>query len=179
MDTEKRELIVLDLDGTLITYDSFGKLVKMHLFYPAVLLQTLLRKLRIIDAYTFKCRIVTFLQKKTWCPDLFAQQIIHSFQPEVIQKIEKNITPLSQIILLSASPDVYVSEIAKQMGWAGFGSITGKEYMDPLFHLHGKNKLLFLQKRYPKGVYLYKFAIADSESDLALLEQFENYELLK
>ena len=74
---------------------------------------------------------------------------------------------------------MYVSEIAKQMGWTGLGTITKKDEMNPLFHLHGKNKLLFLQKRYPKGVYLYKFAIADSESDLALLEQFENYELLK
>jgi phosphoserine phosphatase len=175
-----KKINVIDLDKTLIPYDSFRLYVinKIKSGNVRLAIAAVLRKLRFIQAEDFKKKALfnTQLLKKTEEIDKITSNILCSINEEVLEIIKENSDEDIINILCSASPDAYVKKVAEHFNWIGYGSyFNGIDF----YHMWGENKLRFIESKYPSNKYIYNFAISDSESDLKLLKQFKKYELVK
>lgn len=167
---------VIDLDKTLVDFDTFKILIireikKRNL---AIFNLTILRILRLISASNFKKEIQKSIRKKH---DLafftnYANEILQSANPEVIKLIDYYYKQGDINILLSASPDCYVSEVAKQMNWMGKGSYFLKN--GEFYHMARENKINWIKKNFPEEEYEYNLAVSDSKSDIGVFIPFKN-----
>lgn len=177
---EKQAIIVVDLDKTLISVDSLRYLILQNIFYPKVLFYTVLRKLRLINRFFFVKSVFHFIYKKkdTTYFNTFINEIMQKINKPVFDKVINMADNKTNVILLSASPHYYVSKIAERVDWKGYGSTFESSNNTLDNYLYGENKLQFLLKAFPSEKYFYKYAISDSKSDIALLHQFESYDLI-
>ena len=174
-----KKINVIDLDKTLIPYDSFRSYVveKIKSGNIKVLLFSLLRKLRLLSASEFKRKVIlqTSLLINNKDIEHISLKILNSINSEVYDIIIENTDNETINILCSASPDVYVKKVAEHFGWIGLGSFFNDK---KFYHMWGKNKIKFIKEKYPSNEYIYNFAISDSQSDLQLLMQFKKYEII-
>jgi phosphoserine phosphatase len=109
---------------------------------------------------------------------VFIELLIRQINPETFDDIKNKYEGEYYIVILSASPDEYVKDFAKEIGWEGYGSYldakTGKYN-----HLHGAGKLEFLKINFPSSRYSYSYAISDSPKDLEILKMFDSYDLIE
>ncbi|HEV3238435.1 MAG TPA: HAD family hydrolase [Gemmataceae bacterium] len=183
-------LAIFDLDGTLVTRDSFlpfliSYAIKRRRFWPVIVMPVWigLYVLRLISARTVKERLLTLIfnsEKKeniaqhaeTFCRNWVDGHL----RPDLMEKLREHQKAGHRIILLSASPDIYVPRIGKHLGidetvctrvaW-NEGCCTGK-IVGPNCKGEEKVTLLgeYLQvKRLPDTSYAY----GDSKSDLPIL----------
>lgn len=168
---------VIDFDKTLIPFDSFRIYVKLGIkkLNIRTIFFSLLRMFRIINNETFKKKIMglNIINKKEI--ESFKSFLLMSIDNIVLEKIKEHTTNTTINILCSASPDFYVSAIAKELNMIGYGSFFNakKEF----FHMYGKKKVEYILKNYPKRQYHYNYSISDSNTDILLLSLFEESEL--
>jgi len=167
---------VIDLDHTLIPYDSFGRLIKNGLrqFDFHVVFYTSLRILRIISSSKFK-QIVTFHWQRVYDKHFFykyGQAIVNDINKSVLNIIKTKTDSNTINILISASPDLYIKNVINHLKWVGSGSyFDGENYIN----LYSYNKIEWLKKNYPDSHYKYNFAISDSYTDLELMMMFNEF----
>ena len=173
-----KNLIVVDLDKTLIKKDSFSMfLLHWIKYYPLKLsLIILLRVFRIIGDTEFKRRVVhicksnnnfdIFIENFTEKLDVLKNEFIYYKIMEIKDKDDL-------VLLLSASPKEYVEKFAEKLNWNGVGSYFDEN--GDFQNLKGHNKLKYLKKNYPQNIFNYKFAIGDSQSDLIHMKLFNQY----
>jgi len=178
----KKIINVIDLDNTLVPFDSFRKLVFQQIFQCniRIVIILFLRVSRLMSADNFKKGVIDILETRPSTSKIytnFAEIILKDFNYDVFSLVKTNSKKDETInILCSASPDKYVQIVANKLGWIGFGS----GYYDSNFiNMHGENKERFIRRKYPMDKYIYNFAISDSKSDMGLLKLFDNYKLLK
>jgi phosphoserine phosphatase len=173
----------VDLDKTLIAFDSFRYFVLAHLkersFLTPVSLYTLFRKMRLMGSADFKHKALIQLRKdvqyKEKISDL-AGKVISDIKPDIMQFIQHETDTETTNVLISASPADYVKLVAKELGWPWLASdIVSGEFI----HCHGLKKKELVLLHYPSEKYDYNFAISDSSSDMPLLEMFRKYELVE
>lgn len=178
----KKRINVIDLDNTLIPFDSFRKLVFQQILKcnVKIIIISFLRFSRLITADNFKKNIIDVLETRPSATKIytnFAEIILKDFNYGVFSLVKTNSKKDETInILCSASPDKYIQIVANKLGWVGFGS---GYYESNFINMHGENKEKFIRKKYPTDKYIYNFAISDSKSDLGLLKLFDNYKWLK
>ena len=175
-----KKINVIDLDKTLIPFDSFRYLVisEMKAFNLNIILLVIIRKIKLIKAGTFKKLVIKAIKLNT--NSNINRKIVNlvnnSIEQKILEKIKDESDNNTINILCSASADSYVSIVAKSLGWEGYGSYTNKE---DFYHMYGVNKLKFIEAKFPMSEYQYNFSISDSISDLELLKKFQKYELKK
>jgi phosphoserine phosphatase len=169
-----RDLCVFDLDGTLIPYDSFGRIVRGSLAaHPQLIAAGLARKAGVISRDGFA--------------RMAHRRLVCSLDGDALKRIADGVAadtiPARRrligdwrgkgafVVLMSASPHEYVKLAGMALGFdAAHGSeFRGADYL----HLYGRKKLEFLDQHYPPEAWRRVFAIADSPSDSALLAAFE------
>lgn len=174
-----RNLCVFDLDGTLISHDSFGRIVRGKLaHHPTLALAGLARNCGLLSRANFARlahgRLISGLESAA------LQAIAAEVAADVIAArravIEDWRAKSAHLVLMSASPHEYVARVGALLGFdAAHGShFEGARYV----HLHGRAKLAFLEQNYPSNVWTRAFAMADSDSDLELLAVFDQSELV-
>jgi len=173
-------LYVYDFDKTLIPFDSF----RVYVFYwlrhiPFEMSKLLiLRKLRIYTAEKFKLKVI---QSVIIHPDFeelnqkFVIKILTNVNQSTLKKAPVLEAMPNHVLILSASPDIYIGKVASALGIYGKGSFIDN---DSFFHLYSSGKVKFLVENYPKSTYRYVYSVSDSKSDMVLLELFESYELI-
>jgi phosphoserine phosphatase len=172
-------LNVIDLDNTLVPYDTLFKYVilKIKTGDLRILIFTLLRKLRIINKSKYSqivFRSVAHCDKHFL--DHFIREQYNNVDVKVINIIRNHSLPAQNTInvVCSASPSNYVKPIAELLGFTGIGS----EYINGIYtHMYGGQKKNTIFHRYPKSEFIYNFAISDSKSDLDMLLCFNEYQL--
>lgn len=170
----KKNINVIDLDKTLIAYDSFRLLIKKELMkfniYIAGL--TLLRVARFITMFSYKDKITIHLKKKHEAVYFknFADKLFKDINKEVLNLVIKETEVDTINILISASPNLFVKYIIEKLNWEGTGSYFDQE--NNFIHLYNKNKINWLKSNYNEAQYNYNFAISDSSSDDELLSLF-------
>ncbi len=178
----KKRINVIDLDNTLIPFDSFRKLVFHQVFKcdVKIIIILFLRFCGIISHSNFKKNIINVLEARATTSKLyddFAEIAFKNIKKDVISLIQSNSEEDETInILCSASPTGYVQNIACKLGWVGFGS---GYYNNTFINMYGENKEIFIRRKYQIDKYIYNFAISDSKSDLCLLKLFDNYCLVE
>ena len=175
-----KKINVIDLDNTLIPFDSFRFLVleEIKRLNVIVIILTVFRKLRIIKLANYKCLIINALKldENVDSLELISEKIVQSINKIIMEKAKQHCNENTLNILCSASPEVYVKIVAQKLGWVGYGShFVEKQF----YHMYGANKVEFIKTKYPTKDYNYNFAISDSESDLGLLKLFDKYELIQ
>jgi phosphoserine phosphatase len=178
-----KKINAVDLDKTLIPFDSFRHFVFGHLkkknFITPVTLYALSRKMRLMGSADFKHMSLILFRKDPQYEkkksDLVGK-VISDIKPDIMECIQQETDPKTANVLVSASPADYVELVAKELGWPWLASdIVNGEFI----HCHGLKKKELILHHYPKEKYEYNFAISDSPSDLPLLEMFNKYTLLE
>ena len=169
--------MVIDFDKTLLPYDSlrYYVLSRVKLGDLRILCYAILRKIRILSKTHFSYLIGNHFSTTANLAE-FVNKIYKDIDTKIINQVSAYADNDTEIILLSASPAVYIEEVARKIGFVGYGShlVNGK-----YFHLCGENKLKFILEKYPVEDYKYIYSISDSEMDLPFLNLFEKYELLR
>ena len=177
-----KELNVIDLDKTLISYDSFKKYVIFFLKNKnctlKILLLIILRKIRLLSLASFKRKIIEIARMderydekmKIFSDDLYLE--IDDSIKETIRNYTNNNTIN---VLCTASPEDYVKKLAMKMDWLYLCTTL---HDDDFVHMYGEQKVVSIKSKFPKSKYNYNYAISDSNSDLGLLKLFNYFELL-
>jgi len=177
-----KKINVIDLDNTLIPFDSFRRLIFIQIlhFNIRILIISVLRIFRFITMSEFKKKIINALESRKVKKDIYikiSNIILNNLNKDIIALINKNSGEREIInILCTASPNLYVRFVADKLGWMGCGS---GYYNGRFIHMYGINKLDFIKKKFPKEEYIYNYAISDSSSDLDFLKMFNKYHLFK
>ena len=181
----KQNLNVIDLDRTLLPYDSFRKYIFLFLKNNDVLIYIVfflfLRKLRMINSSVFKKKIIKKV-RKTKDYDLkikkFTQQLYDDINSQIMSLITEHSDERTKIVLCTASIDDYVKYLSNLLGWEYVCSeldLRGDNFV----HMYGEKKFSTINTLYPAKKYFYNFAISDSKSDKVLLEKFKSNILVK
>ncbi|MDD5570383.1 MAG: HAD family hydrolase [Bacteroidales bacterium] len=176
---KKKKLIVVDLDNTLVPFDTFHSLIIKNIFNVIIIYYCLLRLLKRIDNNKFKKIIYDVICKNKSFNTLindFVSEIVKKIDKSVLEKVNEKADEETLIVLCSASPDFYVEKIAIQLGWIGFGSHYESEVF---YNLRGNMKLDFILKKFPPDYYHYYYSISDGITDLELLKKFKYWHLKK
>ena len=171
---------VIDLDKTLIRYDSFRAYVFEFIKKgKAYLVFIILKRLfRFISNSEFKKDVVLYCRRqKNYEKTIitFVNMIYSDINQNIFVKIDSKSDEDTINILCSGSISDYIDPLAKKIGWRSISTVITNNSIN---HNHGKQKIINLQKEYPSNVYSYNFSISDSHYDLDLLKLFNNYELL-
>lgn len=165
-------LNVIDLDGTLLPYDSFRKLVLANLD-SEVVLTLLMRMSRLCDRKQTAERLHSSLRGRLaddlWVGE-FCEQLKGDLRLNLLAMVNNHSLADTTNLLLSASPTEYVSVLADHLGFEGVGSHWSEERYH---HMYGDAKREYVLANYPADEYAYNFALADSASDQALMDLFE------
>lgn len=177
-----KQINVIDLDDTLINFDSMRYYLWYNINYKNifyVFILSLLKFLNIIsyNKYIFKCVIV--FRKSNNYKDIIlklSNKIIESINKDVQKLIEINTNNETLNILCTASIDDYVLIVANHLGFEAICSTIQNNNFE---RMYGENKVKSITNIYPKNEFIYNFAISDSKSDLKLLKMFKSYELIE
>jgi HAD superfamily phosphoserine phosphatase-like hydrolase len=176
-----KSLCVFDLDGTLIPYDSFGRIVRPILAQrPSLMLQAVLRRLGFISRARFaekSHRAFHHSASNAEDLDAIARNIAADVPLERRRLIDSWRQRDGHLVLLSASPNDYVQLVGDHLGFdAAFGSHwEATSYQ----HLHGDAKRRLIDERFPATEWERTFAIADQESDEPLLREFREVQRIR
>jgi len=175
-------LNVIDLDKTLLPYDSFRKYIFLFLknkhFTLQILFLIIVRRMRFIDSTVFKKKIVEIARRDKYYNDKmekFSDALYVEIDDSVAEIIRINTNKDTINVLCTASPEDYVKRIAEKKKWMYLCS----SFNDGIFlHMFGKQKVISIKSHFPCNKYEYNFAISDNKNDLELLRLFKVYKLL-
>ncbi len=161
----KPNLTIVDLDHTLLTMDSMRLLTLRHLRTPRVLLFVILRVLRLIPRHQLNEHFVRhfsrYFPNDTAVND-FCDELIRHIDPLIMERIRQE---NAAALILSASPENYVTALAARLGMQGAGSHVGED--GRFFYCSGENKASYLRRFFPD--HHYGLGIGDSADDIAWL----------
>ena len=177
----KVKINAIDLDKTLIQYDSFRELIinEVKRFNMYIIYMTILRVLRVLPATKYKektsLHFVNKYSEKYFIN--YANKLYKDIDQRVFDIIKLNTDDNTKNVLISASPNFYVQYLIQKLNWLGSGSYfsdAGK-----YIHLFEKEKMNWLKKEFKQDTFEYNFAISDSSSDDELLSLFKKKEKWK
>jgi phosphatidylglycerophosphatase C len=126
-----RRLAVFDLDGTLSRADTFGPfvlgLLRRHparaLRLPLLLIPVMGFVLRLVDRGTLKGSVLRLLfgglprgAVNAWAAEYAALAVPAHLFPEALAALRNHLAQRDYVVLLSASPDLYVPRIGAALG---------------------------------------------------------------
>ncbi len=177
-----QKINAIDLDKTLIPFDSFNFIIKAYLkqklFITPLTFYVILRKLRLINIGVFKKCALCILKLDRSYPELLertAYRIKKNINPSVLNKIYSETDMHTLNVIVSASPSDYVKMIAEELNWKSIGAeLNGRD----LTHPYREEKIKHFKEAYPPERYIYNYAVSDSANDLSLLKAFKKYEII-
>lgn len=176
----KTRINVIDLDGTLIPYDSFREYVFLFLsnYKTSFLISILviLRITRVLNAAQFKKWIILTARRVANYDSImkrFAERISEDLDQSTLSHVQEYTNSNTVNILCSASPEDYLVHLSQLLDWQYKGSYFRAD--TEFVNLYGREKVQALEQTFPCSQYQYYFAISDSESDEHLLRKFKHY----
>lgn len=168
-------LYAYDFDKTLVPYDSFRRYL-LHLLRlrpVSVGGWLLLRKVRLISSGELKAKVTRMVARSE-----VLQRDARHFANRVMYDVQMPAAAPNgaKVLLISASPSIYMKHIVEALGWTVLCSdFVGEEYVE----MYGDRKKEALEEKYPKTEHDYVYAASDSESDLCWMKEFKQYEIIK
>ena len=177
-----KKINAVDLDNTLLPYDSMNRLVLKLAKVPGlsarILVYSVLRKAGLISRKKFFSLVVGLLRgMKDYAEfiDAFTGQLFSDLRGDVLKLVRENSDGLTVNILCTASPSDYAVKLAGKLGW---DCVCSRMESGAVMHVYGETKKALVLEKYPASDYVYNFAISDSKSDLGLLKMFNRHELI-
>jgi phosphoserine phosphatase len=173
----------IDLDGTLLPYDSMRRYLFLQLraartVFGAAWL-TALRQTGGLGRAEFVERLVRSGRRMKGY-DVAMRRLADSLYADIDPRIMRLVRDHSPAgitnVLCTASPSDYVGHLAARLGWP---VVCTRLEQGTFMHVHGLAKAAEFTRRFPPSEYEYNFAVADSKSDEALLRLFRHPLLLQ
>jgi phosphoserine phosphatase len=182
----KKKINVIDLDHTLLPYNSFTRfvlrfMVHWRCFLP-ILGFSILRIIGILRRGTYQKKILLLIRKtpsyQTIVQD-FSLMLSRDINTTILRFIQGNTDEHTINVLCTASPEDYVQLFCSHLnGWECLCS-TLDDCNDRFYHMYGAHKVTALLQHYPEDQYAYYTTISDSSTDRDLLALFDNAYLFK
>jgi phosphoserine phosphatase len=102
----------------------------------------------------------------------FSLSLYDDIRKPMLRFIMQNTDEFTINILCTASPEDYVKYLCEKLGWPYISS-TLDDNDENFIHMFGHNKVIAVQKMYPKQKYTYNLAMSDNISDRELLKLFD------
>jgi phosphoserine phosphatase len=102
----------------------------------------------------------------------FGLSLYDDIRKPMLRFISENTDESTINILCTASPEDYVRYLCEKLGWPYISS-TLDNTDENFIHMYGNNKVIAVQKMYPKQGYTYNLAMSDNISDWELLKLFD------
>jgi phosphoserine phosphatase len=179
IDMEKK-INVIDLDSTLLPNNSLIHFVLIFmkkrrcflplLFYLEQRITGKITKDEYLKKILITVRKTTNYEKKV---KKFGLSLYDDIRKPMLRFILENTDEFTINILCTASPEDYVKYLCEKLGWPYISSsLDGHD--ENFIHMFGHNKVIAVQKMYPKQNYTYHLAMSDNISDRGLLKLFDN-----
>ncbi len=175
----KKKINVIDLDSTLLPHNSLIYYVLLFmknkqcfipvLFYLEQRITGKITKEKFLKKIMITARRTTTYEKKV---KKFGLSLYNDIREPMLRFILQNTDEFTINILCTASPEDYVKYLCKKLGWPCI-STTLEDNGENFIHMFGDNKVLAVQKMYPKQKYTYNLAMSDNISDQELLKLFD------
>lgn len=185
---KKINLAVFDLDGTLITINSFPKWVKYILVYSALkspmvfaqLVSVILRRLmRFYGRVEMKRKIIKISNSlPISIHEKFSNSLHKYLNKEVLEHLErlKEVDDI-QIVLSTAAPDVYVTPLADHLN-IPISIATSSVVNDAWFEHFGAKKWETLEERFGSEYFQITEFFSDDYHDIPLMHHADRIYLV-
>lgn len=180
-----KNINVIDLDKTLIPFDSFRRYIFVFIRYKRftleIILLIILRLFNILGKTDFKKKIFQTTVNHNNYVDIiksFSNGLILSLNKDILEKIKRHSNEYTSNVLVTASYYNYASQIADYLGWDCIASFYNND-TNSFTHAYGSEKIRLIQDKYPINEVKYNFCISDSDIDIELCKLFEKSELFK
>lgn len=174
----KKKINVIDLDSTLLPYNSlilFGwRFIRNRRCFTPLLLYLTQRMTGKITKDDYLKKILITARKSTQYEKKvkkFGLSLYDDIRKPMLSFILENTDESTINILCTASPEDYVKYLCEKLGWPYICS-TLDNNDENFIHMFGHNKVIAVQKMYPKQKYTYNLAMSDNISDQELLKLF-------
>jgi phosphoserine phosphatase len=175
----RQKVNVIDLDKTLLPYDSLTRYALRFMFgwrnLVPFICYSLLRVTGIMPRDKYLKKIWVRARKVDDYANRvrrFSDSLYQDINPSILNFVLENTEESTTNILCTASPEDYVQHLSERLSWKHMCSTlddTGGSFL----HMFGEHKIAALQRHYPSEEYDYHLAISDGRSDLTLLKLFE------
>jgi len=175
----KKKINVIDLDSTLLPHNSLIYFVLLFmknrqcflplLFYLEQRITGIITKEEFLKKIMITARKSTHYEKKV---KKFGLSLYDDIRKPMLRFILQNTDEFTMNILCTASPEDYVKYLCEKLGWP-YISTTLDNNDENFIHMFGHNKVIAVQKMYPKQDYTYNLAMSDNISDRELLKLFD------
>ena len=170
-------MCIFDLDDTLIRGDSFRRLLMSRVWRsPQLAILMIARKLNLVDRTKFAGsahRIVA----ASFDLDRIVLDAMNRLNVDVLDTVKAHKEKGDLVVLISASPDEYVSRIGDALG---FDHAKGSHWVAADYtHLHGHQKIRYLEQNFSQDDFDWVYAVSDSITDIPLLQKCKNSLLYK
>lgn len=181
---ERCKIAVFDLDGTLIKGSSFNifiwfllkKLFKSGNYSLVIIIvyNFILQVLRLKSRASVKFRIMliadNYLSSDDWF--VFANKIVSRMNYDLIMKLRDFQSTNTNAVLLSASPEQYVSQIASILNF-DYSAGTKTNGIEKYQEMRGEHKVKILNNLIPENSEI-KYIFTDHHDDFKLIESNKN-----
>jgi phosphoserine phosphatase len=177
----KKKLNVIDLDHTLLSYNSWAKFVMIFLsnwrcFFP-IIFYSLLRGFGMLSRGTYQKSLLKVIRKTHGYKETaktFGELLYKDIRAPVMRFVQENTDETTENVLCSASPEDYVKYLSEKLGWRHVCSTLNQDgtHFD---HMFRERKITAIQKLYPHEDFEYHLAMSDDRGDLGLLSLFDTY----
>lgn len=175
----KKKINVIDLDSTLLPHNSLIYYVLLFLKNKRCFLPVLfhleqritgnITKEEFLKNIMSTARKTTNYEKKV---KKFGLTLYDDIRKPMLRFIMQNTDEFTINILCTASPEDYVKYLCEKLRWPYISSTLNKND-ENFIHMFGHNKVIAVQKMYPKQKYTYNLAMSDNISDRELLKLFD------
>ncbi len=180
----RKKLNVIDLDKTLLPYNSWGRYVMENLknyrcFFPIIYF-SLLRGAGLLSRGAYQKSLLKVIRKINGYDDkarAFGEALYQDVRTPLVRFIQENSDEATENVVCTASPEDYVQYLCGKLGWSYVCSTLSQDSIH-FTHMFREQKIIAIRQRYPVEQFEYHLALSDDRRDLGLLKLFENYHLV-
>ncbi|HVQ00268.1 MAG TPA: haloacid dehalogenase-like hydrolase [Candidatus Thermoplasmatota archaeon] len=174
-----KKLNVIDLDNTLLPYNSWGKCVMEFLQRPRcfmpIIYYSLLRGFGLLSRGMYQKSLLGVIRKTPDYEDImrtFGESLYEDVCTPLLRFVQEETDEGTVVVLCTASPEDYVKYLSAKLGWQ-YVSSTLDQDLTHFNHMFREKKITAIQQRYPRKDYDYHLAMSDDRKDFGLLKLFE------
>jgi len=181
----RKKLNVIDLDKTLLPYNSWANFVIVFLgnwrcFFPIIYF-SLLRGVGVLSRGGFQKSLLRVIRKIVGYEETaktFGERLYQDIRLPLVRFIQENTDETTVNVVCTASPEDYVKYLCDKLGW-GYVCSTLDQDSNHFIHMFREQKIRAIQERYPVKDFEYHLALSDDKRDLGLLRLFDKYYLVR
>jgi hypothetical protein len=181
----RKKLNAIDLDKTLLPYNSWAKFViiflgNWHCFFPIIYF-SFLRGIGVLTRGGYQKNLLMVIRKTEGYENTaktFGEGLYQDVRTHLVHFIGENTDEATVNVVCTASPEDYVKYLCDKLGWSYLCSTLDQEGTH-FIHMFREQKIISIQQRYRADNFEYHLGLSDDRKDLGFLKLFKKYYLVR